>query len=73
MEPSEARRGLDRWIIWVTVAILALLWTLIALDWSGLDLANSNSFVSSIFSICLIVILSLGLILVYLVAAYKRG
>ncbi len=73
MEPSAAQRGLDRWIIWVSVAILALLWTLIVLAANGVDLTDANAFVSFIITVCILAILFLGLILAYLVAAYKKG
>ncbi len=73
MEPSAEQRGLDRWILGVTGAILALLWTLIVLAANGVDLTDANAFVSFIITVCILGILSLGLILVYLVAAYKKG
>ncbi len=73
MDPSATRGGLDRWIIAVTVAILALVWTLFALAGMGLDVADPNPFGSFILSVSVLAILFLGLILAYLVAAYKKG
>ncbi len=73
MEPSADQRGLDRWIIWTSVTSLALVWTLFVLAGNGLDLTNANGFVSFIVTVSALGILFLGLILAYLVAAYKKG